>query len=182
MTSRCSHILAAAAGVALCFFAAGADDATQTIDAKGMTFLAPASWKSSTPSNKMRRAQLTIEPAEGDKSSAELAVFGFPEGGGTVRQNVTRWENQFKDANGQRPKAKTEKVQGKNTEVTRVELSGEYTDPFAGKGAQPDYHLLGAIVESGKGTAYFLKLVGPEKTVSKIKPQFDKMLKTIEVK
>jgi hypothetical protein len=35
---------------------------TKTIDASGLTFEAPASWKSSRPRSNLRRAELTVEP------------------------------------------------------------------------------------------------------------------------
>ena len=36
-------------GLAVSLLLCGADDAKQTVDAKGLTFEAPASWKSSPP-------------------------------------------------------------------------------------------------------------------------------------
>lgn len=169
-------------GLAIVFFALGADDALQTIEAKGLKFKVPAAWKSSKPSSQMRLAQLTIEPAKGDKDPAELVIFGFPTGAGTVDANVERWRKQFTDKDGGVPEAKSKKVKGKNVEVTRVEVAGEYRDPFAKtQGARPGYRLLGAIAEGKGGTAYFLKLVGPDKTVTGIKDDFDKSLQTFEV-
>jgi hypothetical protein len=169
-------------GLTLVLFALGADDALQTIDAKGMTFKVPMAWKSSKPTSQMRRAQLSIEPVKGDSDPAELVIFGFPTGAGTIEANVERWRNQFKNESGKTPEAKSTKVKGKNVEVTRVEVSGEYRDPFAkNQSAKPNYRLLGAIAESKTGTAFFLKLVGPDKTVDSIKKQFDKALETIEV-
>lgn len=150
----------------------------QTVDVGGLTFDAPAAWKKVQPKSSMRRAQLSIAPAEGDKDPAELVVFAFPEGAGTVEANVRRWQAQFKDAQGGAPSVASRKAKGKNVDVTRVEVAGTYTDPFAGKGAQPGYHLLGAIVETPQA-AYFLKLVGPEKTVSAIGPDFEELIASL---
>src|SRR5580698_5175529 len=74
----------------------GADEPKQTIDAKGLKFDAPAAWKSSTPTNAMRRAQLKAEPIEGDDYAAELVVFAFDGGAGTVEANLERWQKMFK--------------------------------------------------------------------------------------
>ncbi len=41
-------------GLAVISLFSGADDATQTVDAKGMKFEAPASWKASPPTSRMR--------------------------------------------------------------------------------------------------------------------------------
>lgn len=164
--------------------AIGADDATKTIDAGGLTFQAPASWKSSQPANQMRRAQLQVAPAAGDEDPANLIVFAFPGGAGGVAENVKRWERNFKDADGNAPKAEVKTVKGKNAEVTRVEISGHYyPSNFPGQPAQPDkpnYRLIGAIVV-GEDMSYFLRLVGPEKTMSSIRSDFDKLIGSISL-
>jgi hypothetical protein len=165
-------------GLAVALVALGADGPTQTIDVGGLTFDAPTAWKKVQPKSSMRKAQLVVNPAQGDKDPAELVVFVFPEGAGTVEANVQRWQDQFRDAQGKAAKVESKKVKGKNVEVTRVEVSGTYTDPFAGKGAQSDYHLLGAIVEAPQA-AYFLKMVGPEKTMAAAESDFDKLIGTL---
>ena len=102
---------------------------------RGLTFEAPKSWKSSTPSGAMRRAQLKVEPIEGDDYPAELIVFAIEGGGGTVEANLTRWQKTFKDEDGNPPKIESKKVQAKNVEVTRAETSGHYY-PTAFPGAR----------------------------------------------
>jgi hypothetical protein len=162
----------------------GADTPTQTIDAKGLTFQAPTAWKSSPPSSRMRLAQLKIEPTEGDTDPAELAVFAFPGGAGTVEQNIKRWQEFFRDNEGKPPKVETKKVQGKNTEVVRVETAGRYVAPkFPGSAEvndKPNYRLLGAIVQTDDA-AYFLRAIGPDKTMTAARPAFDEMLGSIKV-
>src|SRR5512135_2781388 len=78
----------------------GADEPPRTIEAGGLSFEAPGSWKASQPRSSMRRAQLSVAPARGDDEPAELVVFAFPGGAGTVEQNVKRWQSQFRDADG----------------------------------------------------------------------------------
>ena len=56
----------------------------QTVDAGGVSFEVPSTWKSSKPASPMRKAQIKISPAEGDTDPAELIVFAFPGGGGGV--------------------------------------------------------------------------------------------------
>lgn len=157
-------------------------DGPQTIDAGGLTFKVPADWKSSPPSSQMRRAELKVDPIEGDSFSAELVVFAFPDGAGTVDANVKRWQNQFKDKNGDPPKVESKTVKGKNAEVTRVETSGHYFPTrFPGRPVEPDRpdaRLLGAIVQ-GEKVAYFLKMIGPDKTMKKLSPAFDELIASI---
>jgi hypothetical protein len=160
----------------------GADTPKQTVDAQGVKFQAPKAWKSVPSTSQMRRAVLKIEPVEGDDFPGELVVYAFPGGAGSVEANIERWQKQFKDKDGNPPKIETKTVKGKNVDVTRAETSGHY---FPAQFARPepdrpDARLLGAIVQTDQ-TAYFIKLVGPNKTLTKLRPDFDELLTTIEV-
>jgi hypothetical protein len=170
--------------VAAMLFAVGADAPPQTIDAGGMTFQAPASWKSSKPSSTMRRAQLKVDAVEGDPEVAELIVFAFPGGAGGVEANISRWQGQFKDKDGKPPKIETKTVKGKNVEVTRVETGGHFVAPeFPGSPKlmnKKDFRLLGAIVQTPK-TGYFFKMIGPEKTMAAAEAGFDSLIASITV-
>jgi hypothetical protein len=171
-----------AIAVVLGGLALGADAPTQTIDAGGLTFQVPAAWKSSPPTSRMRRAELKVAPAEGDKDPAELVVFAFPGGAGTVEDNIKRWQDQFKDEKGDPPRIDSKKVKGKNVDVTRVETAGHYfpmTFPGQPKQAdRPNYRLLGAIVQAGE-TGYYLKMVGPDKTMQAARPDFDQLIASV---
>jgi hypothetical protein len=168
---------------AIALFLMGADTPKQTVDAQGVKFQAPATWKSSPSTSQMRRAVLKIEPIEGDDFPGELVVYAFPGGVGGVEANVQRWQKQFKDADGNPPKIETKTLKGKNVEVTRVETSGHYFPAqFGGRPEpdRPDARLLGAIVLTDQAT-YVIKLVGPNKTLTKLRPDFDELLTSIEV-
>jgi hypothetical protein len=166
--------------------ATAADDKTQEVDAGGLTFQAPAAWKQSPPQTQMRRAQLKIEPAKGDdaKEGAEVVVFAFPGGAGTVDQNVERWQRQFRDKDGNPPKVDVKTVDARNAKVNRVEMAGHYTPmTFPGQPKQEekdDYRLVAGIVLT-EDTGYFIRLVGPEKTVKAARDDFDKLLASIKV-
>ncbi len=184
-TRMIRRIPAALGGLALVLTAtlATADDATQKIDAGGLTFQAPSAWKSTAPESQMRRAQLEIKPAAGDDDPAKLVVFAFPGGAGSVEANIERWRKMFKDKEGNAPEAQTKKVKGQNADVTRVEIAGHYyPSNFPGQKREPDregYRLLGGIVVTDD-TSYFLRMVGPEKTVNAAKDGFDKLLASIK--
>ncbi len=170
--------------IALVLGSLGADAPPQTINAGGLSFEAPGSWKASRPRSPMRRAQLSVAPAEGDDEPAELIVFAFPGGAGTVEANVTRWQAQFRDADGNPPRIESKVVKGKNVDVTRVETAGRYIAPeFPGSSKvldKPNFRLLGAIVQTGT-SGYFLKMVGPDKTMVAARPGFDQLLASIKV-
>jgi hypothetical protein len=170
--------------VAVVLAGLAADEPSRTIDAGGLTFQAPASWKSSQPSSVMRRAVLKVEPVPGDDDPAELVVFAFPGGAGTVEANIKRWQSQFKDPDGNPPKIESKTVKGKNVEVTRVETSGHYfPSQLPGQPKQadkPNYRLLGAIVQSGT-TGYFFKMTGPDKTMRAARAAFDELIASMKV-
>jgi hypothetical protein len=170
--------------VALLAFATGADDPKKTIDAGGMSFKAPESWKSIPTTSSMRKAQLQVEPLQGDEFPALLVVYAFPGGAGTVDANVKRWQSQFSGPDGNPPKIESKKVKGKNVDVTLVETSGHYK-PSAIPGVAPEperdnARLFGAIVVTDR-VGYFLKMVGPDKTMRSVKQEFDEIISSIEV-
>ena len=131
----------------------------------------------------MRRAQLEIKPVQGDDDPAKLVVFAFPGGAGSVDANVERWRKMFRDKEGHPPQVEVRKVKGRNAEVTRVEIAGHYfPSNFPGQKTEPDrenYRLLGGIVVTDD-SSFFLRLVGPEKTVAEAKAGFDKLLASIK--
>lgn len=175
--------LAVVAVVALAVM--GADDAVETHKVKGMTFDAPKAWKSAKPSSQMRLAQFKIEAEKGDEDAAELVLYAFQGGGGTVEQNLDRWAKQFEDKDGKAAKIKSDTRKGKNADVTYAEASGRYVAAITpanpnNKYDKPGWMLLGAIVQTDD-TGYYFKMVGPEKTVTAAKPAFEALIKTIAV-
>jgi hypothetical protein len=161
---------------------AGADEATKAMKAGDLAFKVPASWKVEQPTNTMRKAQLKVAPAPGDSDQAEVLVFQFPNRAGTIEANIDRWEKMFADADGRQARARSEKKKGANVDATRVEVAGRYvaavTPGADEKYDKPDYRLLGAIVET-EDSAYFFRLIGPEKTVKAAQPGFDAMIASI---
>ena len=144
---------------------AGADDATKPGKAGEISFKVPASWKSETPKSSMRKAQFKIDAAEGDNDPAELLVFQFPNGAGTVEANVERWEKMFVDSDGNPVKGVGRQGEGVEPSTPRVEVGGRYVAAVMPgspeKYNKPHYRLLGAIVET-EDSAYFFRLIGPE--------------------
>lgn len=157
----------------------------RTIETDGLKFQVPAAWKSITPKGTIRKAQLSVPAAEGDKEAGELVVFAFPGGAGSVQANLDRWQAQFQGSDGKAPALASKKLKSQSgAEVTRVELKGTYTEPTFGQGdpkPRTGFALLGAIVETAK-TSYFLKLTGPEATLKAATPGFDKLIDSVNVK
>lgn len=174
----------AVGGLLLAASTTAAEDATRTVKAGGITFKAPESWKDVPTRSQMRKAQLQVEPVKGDEFPALLVVYVFPGGAGTVEANVARWRAQFKAADGNPPKIESKTLKGKNAEATLVETAGHYSpSQFPGVAPEPERdnaRLLGGIVTTEK-YGYFLKMVGPDKTMTSIRPAFEALIKSIEV-
>ncbi len=128
----------------------------------------PATWMSKPSASQMRLAQFTIPAAEGDAESAEMVVFHFGKGGaGAAGANVERWIKQFE------PKGRTVKlVEGKSStgDYTLVDLAGTYQMPVGPPIQQktrplPEARVINVMLRHEDGPL-FLKLAGPQKTVS----------------
>jgi hypothetical protein len=174
----------ALAMAAILVLSIGADDPKKHVEAGGLSFEAPQSWTSIPSRSPMRKAQLQVEAVAGDEFPALLVVYAFPGGAGSVDANVKRWQEQFRDSDGNPPKIASKTVRGKNVEVTRVETAGHYKPSVVpGMAPEPEREnarLLGAIIVT-ENVGYFLKMVGPDKTMTSIRPAFDELLASIEV-
>jgi hypothetical protein len=126
----------------------------------------------------MRKATYRIPRAEGDGEDAELTVTQV---GGSVDDNVRRWEGQFKEGE----KAKTMSRKVGELAVTVVELEGTFTgggmpgmapgEPKAG------WALLAAIADTAGG-AHFFKMTGPKKTVQAARAELEELCASFQPK
>jgi hypothetical protein len=151
-----------------------------TID--GLTSSVPASWKEQ-PAGGMRFKSFTIPHVEADKNDAELVVFFFGAGGGgDVQANLSRWKGMFVPPEGKTvddiSKTQTFKVSG--VDVTMVDVRGTYKykpAPMApNEELRPAHRMIGVVFASPQGP-YYMRFVGPEKTIEKNRKDFDKFLK-----
>jgi hypothetical protein len=148
----------------------------------------PDGWVAGTPSSKMRVAQFKLPKADGDNEDAELVLYYFGANqGGTAEANIDRWISQIQQADGSpsKDKSKTESLTVNGMKITTVDVAGRYTAEMApGSGKFYDnanYRLRAAVIETPKGN-YFLKLVGPAKTVGRWEQPFTDYLKSFEFK
>ncbi|HJZ89131.1 MAG TPA: hypothetical protein VKN99_28365 [Polyangia bacterium] len=157
-----------------------------TID--GLSARTPAEWQEAKVTSPMRVKQFTLPRTAGDKADAELIIFFFgPGGGGDAESNVARWKSMFEPPAGKSIEAVT-KVQtfkvGKVL-VTYLDVSGTYlfkvrpVDPSLTAEKRPGHRMIGVVFESPQGP-YFMRLVGPEKTVTHYKGGFDAWLKSFK--
>ena len=153
-----------------------------------LTFTAPSDWISEKTTSSMRVAQYKLPKVVGDEDDASLVIYYFGQGqGGTAAANIERWVNQMQQPDGgpskDSAKQSTQTINGLKVET--VDISGTYTAEMApGSGTfnnKPNFRMKAAVIETPKGS-YFIKLVGPEKTINNQDQPFATFLKSLEFK
>ncbi len=139
----------------------------------------PVDWKEERPSNRLRLAQFQIPAAEGVSEPTEMVVSFFGGTGGGIDANVSRWIAQFTN-------------EGRSAKVTKgksplgtyyfVDIQGTYNMPIGPPIRQqtvelPNARMAGVILEVKDQGNYFLKMAGPEKSVS---PQINALRASIQ--
>ena len=131
--------MGAMAGAAALALVAGADEPTKTVDAGGLSFKAPESWKSMPTRSSMRRAQLKVEPVAGEDYPGRAGGLCVPRRSGYGRGQSRTLAGAVQGRGGNLPKIESKTVKGKNTEVTRVETAGHYKPgAIPGMPAEPE--------------------------------------------
>jgi len=130
----------------------------------------PASWKTMPPGMMVDNEFRT--PAEGEK----YVRITISQATGGVEANVTRWINQFEGAT--KENSKVEKKVVDQTTVHMVEVSGTMVpmSPRPGVKKEPDYKMLGAILELKDGATIFVKATGPKDLIAEMRDTFVKMI------
>jgi len=147
---------------------------------------APEGWQSERPASSMRVSQYQLPAAEGDSEPGSLVVFYFGPGqGGSTNANIERWIGQMQQPGGTPSKDSATETQTVNgLKVTLLDVSGTYTggDMAGGAGqVKPNFRMRAAVIDTPKG-AYFIKLVGPKKTIDRWDQGFQEFIKSAEFK
>ena len=153
-----------------------------------LRYKAPDGWVKEPTSSAMRVAQYKLPKTEDDAEDALLVIYYFgATQGGTAQANIDRWISQMQQTDGSasKDKAKTETSTVNGLKVTSVDVSGTYTAEMApGSGTKhndTNYRLRAAVIETPKGN-YFVKLVGPAKTMSRWEQSVTDFVKSFEFK
>ena len=153
-----------------------------TFVAASLTFTAPAQWKAVTVSSPMRVAQWALPHVAGDAQDGELVIYYFGGQGGSLEANVERWIGQMQQPDGRARAAKRESRTINGLRVTLVDLSGTYVAEMSpGSGQRhnsPGFRMRAGYIETPNGP-YFIKLVGPARTVAASEKLFDAFLSTV---
>lgn len=129
----------------------------------GMKFYVPSSWKQ-LPLSQMQMGIVAAKfglPQIGEDISLTLSTSG-----GSIEDNIQRWEGQFRD--GEPLTRETVSIDGK--EATIVRLQGTFSAGF-GRPPEKDWRMIGVIIPMSQHN-YFIKLTGPAQEVSEAESEF----------
>lgn len=151
-----------------------------------LTFTAPEGWKPRPAASTMRVAEFVLPKVDGDPEDADLVVYYFGRSqGGDVEANINRWLGQMSQPDGRPSKDVATRAAAtvNGLEITMLELPGRYVAevrPGASKTFnKPDFRMRTAVIRTPAGP-YFLKMLGPDKTVRKWSDSFAAFIKTIK--
>jgi hypothetical protein len=173
--------------ILICVVCAASLQALTVSQKSELKFTVPAGWIEEPRSSSMRVAQYKLPKADGDTVDASLVLYYFGKGqGGSTAANIERWVGQMTLPDGSAAAdAKEDQFETNGLKVTTVDLFGTYVAETApGSGTfhnNAGYRLRAAVVETPNGS-YFVKLVGPEKTVAQWNESFLSYLKSFQVK
>ena len=146
-----------------------------------LTFTKPAAWTDRAAASSMRVAEFIVPRASGDSEDAEVIVYYFAGGGGSVEANLQRWTSQVQSTKD--PVRTTTTVNG--LKLTSLDVSGTYVAEMRPGSAEhynkPGYRMRATVVETPKGP-YFIKLTGPARTVDGAGAAFDQFLRSLTFK
>jgi len=172
--------------LSLCLAHAAAAKKMELPDVVGMV---PAGWTATQPNEmqaRFRLAQFRLPRAAGDAANPEVIVFYFgPGGGGGVPANLDRWRGMFEG--NMAGKGKVATTSRASLKITTLDLSGTYKDRVAPMAptytSRPGYRMLAAAVETtrpgGQGP-YWIRLVGPARSVAAQKGAWEAFLKSLK--
>ena len=153
-----------------------------------LRYKVPEGWTTEKPTSELRVAQYKLPKAAGDSEDALLVVYYFGQGqGGSAEANIDRWINQIQQPDGRpsKERAKTEALTVNGLQVSTVDVTGNYAGGMSPDSAPANnksiYRLRGAVIDTPKGS-YFVKLTGPEKTVSHWDQAYNDYIKSFEFK
>jgi hypothetical protein len=163
----------------------GSGNKGTVVSLDGLQSRAPADWKEAETSGQFRAYQFQVPRADGDKADADVIVFFFGTGsGGSVAQNIPRWKGQFNPPEGKTidDVSKLERFKVGDVDVAYFDVTGTYKfkarpfDPNAREELRPDYRMIMVYFGTKKGP-YFIRFIGPAKTVTQHKKGFDEWVK-----
>jgi hypothetical protein len=152
------------------------DQQDSLVELEAISLTAPQEWMRKPVSSDFVLTEFTLSRVAGDDWDGRLTVSVA---GGDIEANVQRWRTQF----GGKPASESRRqttVEGQD--VTLIDFSGDYSDqrgPFAPATSRPGTRMLAAIVPVSR-ELYFIKAVGPEKTMAANEKNFESFVHSVK--
>lgn len=152
-----------------------------------LTFTPSPEWKPKAVTSMMRVGEFVLPRAVGDAEDASLVIYFFGGTGGTVQANLDRWFGQLSQPDGRQTKdvATTSSRLINGLSVTLFDATGTYvaevTPGSPERFRKPGFRMRAAVIQTARGP-YFLKLVGPLKSVTRWDNEFEAFLQSIRHK
>ena len=152
-----------------------------------LTFTPSPAWQPKAVTSMMRVGEFVLPRAGGDTEDASLVVYFFGGTGGTVQANLDRWFGQFTQPDGRPTKdvATTTSRLINGLSVTLFDTSGTYvaevTPGSSERFNKPGFRMRAAVIQTAGGP-YFIKLVGPLKTVTRWDKEYEDFLQSLQYK
>src|SRR5947209_19828397 len=149
-----------------------------------LVFTAPDAWQKVATASSMRVAQYSLPRADGDAEDAELVLYYFGGGGGSVDANIERWLGQVQQPDG-RPSSAVAKKETRTVnglDVTLLDVRGTYVAEMAPGASErhnkSNFRLRAGVVMTPQGP-YYIKLTGPQNTVAKWDQSFERFVASL---
>jgi hypothetical protein len=165
------------------------DDKGTTVEVAGHKAKVPSEWKpvelSEQQKNFGRLYQFDVPKAKDDKYDAVMYVNKLPGEAGGAKANIERWHSQFAAPEKGKVESKSEEMKVGDATVTYATIDGSYKykknpfNPNEKEELRPNYKMIGVIFPAKEET-YFIRFVGPAKTVEANKKAFDEWLKGLK--
>ena len=152
------------------------------VEMDGLKSKTPDNWKAGKTTSPMQKAVFVLPKADGDPEDASVIIYFFGVGGGgSLEANIDRWKKQFNAPAGDN--AKVDKSKVGDVDVTTVDVAGTYRFTVRpgdeNVTEKPNFRMVGVYFGSKNGP-YYIKFVGPAKTVERHKKDFDEWLKNFK--
>lgn len=185
------HLLVPICVLAAALAACGAPGGTM-VELDGLRARAPSAWSERPQVQPPRVRAFVLPRARGDDHDAELTILHYGRGySGGIESGVDaatrRWQRLFEPPEGQSMAAVTrvraDSVRG--VAMTVVDVRGTYLhrpgseDSDAAPERRPDHRLIGVVLETRRGP-YFLRLIGPARTVARHEQAFDRWVQSFQ--
>lgn len=170
------------------FISAPAGPGLAIIQAKPtLTFTPSTAWQPKAVTSMMRIGEFVLPRAQGDTEDASLVVYFFGGTGGTVQANLDRWFGQLSQPDGRQTKdvAKTTSRLINGLSITEFDATGTYiaevTPGSTERFNKPGFRMRAAVVQTSGGP-YFIKFVGPAKSVTRWDKEYEAFLQSLQYK